>query len=282
MKFQINWWSILALLLWLYFFVSKLVELNQNTNNSIPSARICINRSGSNNNGTMSKFDLIAQEMYTEAVKPPSSQERTRFSLEKWQRGTGGLTDEDRLTLGELYYKADSVFEFGLGESTYIASHVNVPRFSGVDSDAKWVSDARDFVAAKDRTHFRFYFGDIGKTESFGNPVNENLQKIKYNYQIQALFSEQEPFDVYLVDGRYRVACACMSFLHAMKYGADMEKVRVATHDNNEKGRGYGVVQEIADVEIRNERLWVYKLKSDVTEEDIARIYYKAMNIKTR
>ena len=282
MKFQTNWWSTLALLLWLYCFVSKLVELNQNSNNSIPPSRTCINSGSSNNNGTMSKFDVIAQEMYTEASKPTSSKKRTRFSLEKWHRGTGGLTDEDRLTLGELYYKADSVFEFGLGESTYIASHVNVPRFSGVDSDAKWVSDARDFVARKDRTHFRFHFGDIGKTESFGNPVNENLQKIKYNYQIHALFSEQEPFDIYLVDGRYRVACACISFLHAMKYGADMENVRVAIHDNNEKGRGYGVVQEIADVEIRNERLWVYKLKNDATEEDIAQIYYKAMNIKTR
>jgi len=53
------------------------------------------------------------------------------------------------------------------------------------------------------------------------------LKKNLYNYQIVPLALEKKPFEVYIIDGRYRVACACVSFLHAMKYGADMSQVRV-------------------------------------------------------
>ena len=225
------------------------------------------------------KFDAIANQIYKEANVAPEELKRSNFTLDGWERGTGGLDDADRLTIGKLYKEANSVFEFGLGESTYIASFVNVPRYAGVDSDAKWVSDARDTVAKKKNTHFRFHFADIGMTKAWGTPANESLQKIKYNYQVQSLFSEMQPFDVYMVDGRYRVACACMSFLHAMKYGANMEKVRVLVHDNDAK-RGYEVLQQIADLEIRNTKLWVYKLKPSVMEDDIANMYLKSMNEK--
>lgn len=172
------------------------------------------------------------------------------------------------------------MFEFGLGKSTYIASFVNVPRYAGVDSDAKWVSDARDFVTNKNNSHFRFYFADIGMTKLWGNPANERLQKIIYNYQIQALFSELRPFDVYMIDGRYRVACACISFLHALKYEANMDRVRVSVHDNDELSRGYGILRNIADLEVQNKKLWVYKLKPNVTEYDIANIYRRTMTEK--
>ena len=117
-------------------------------------------------------------------------------------------------------------------------------------------------------------------TKAWGHPANERLPKIKYNYQIQSLFSELKPFDVYMVDGRYRVACACISFLHALKYGADMDKVRVSVHDNDQRHRGYEKLQHIADLEEQNKKLWVYKLKPNVTEYDIANIYLKSMTEK--
>ena len=103
-----------------------------------------------------------------------------------------------------------SVFEFGLGESTYIADHVGVPRYAGVDSDATWVAQARYQVAK----HFRFSFADIGQTRKWGSPA-EDLAKNIWNYQIAPLMMEPLPFDVYLADGRWRVGCMLISFLHA-------------------------------------------------------------------
>eukprot|EP00557_Chaetoceros_sp_GSL56_P003055 CAMPEP_0176491812 /NCGR_PEP_ID=MMETSP0200_2-20121128/8635_1 /TAXON_ID=947934 /ORGANISM="Chaetoceros sp., Strain GSL56" /LENGTH=299 /DNA_ID=CAMNT_0017889273 /DNA_START=119 /DNA_END=1015 /DNA_ORIENTATION=+ len=222
-----------------------------------------------------SKFDIIKQTLYKEASNIAKTT-RKKITLEEgWKRGTGGLDDTDRMVLGELYYNATSVFEYGLGESTLIAAFTGVPRYSGIDSDPVWVTKARK-EAGQD--HFRFYYGDIGDTASFGNPVDNTLQKIHYNYQMSGLALEDSAFDVYLVDGRYRVACASLSFLHAIKTGGDMEKVRVGIHDNDQSARGYAEFKTVADVVIENKKLWVYKLKQGITEDDLYNLWLKFRN----
>jgi hypothetical protein len=146
-----------------------------------------------------------------------------------------------------------------------------------VDSDALWVSEARNAAAAKGMDQYRFLFADIGATKLWGYPENPELQKSVLNYQLAPLAAEQEPFDFYLADGRYRVACSCIAFLHAMKHGADMTKVRVGLHDNHdpERFKNYRQLQQIADAVVQNTRLWVYKLKPGVTEEEIFRLWDK-------
>ena len=56
-----------------------------------------------------------------------------------------------------------------MGESTHIAAYVGVSRYSGVDTDATWVGQARE--DAKEMNHFKFSFGDIGSTRIFGVKV---------------------------------------------------------------------------------------------------------------
>lgn len=102
-----------------------------------------------------------------------------------------------------------------------------VPRYSGVDNEVVWVGKARD--GAK-MDHFRFSFADTGKTSMHGNPINDKMQKIPFNYQSAPLDNEAHAFDFYLVDGRYRVATACSSFLHAISRGGDMSRVMVGVH----------------------------------------------------
>ena len=68
--------------------------------------------------------------------------------------------------LGEIYGKAESVFEFGLGESTFLADHLGVGRYSGVDSDSEYISTVRNKVS----NYFRFYFADIGQTSPMLSP----------------------------------------------------------------------------------------------------------------
>jgi hypothetical protein len=224
--------------------------------------------------GTNNAFDKVLEILYKRATTPVETG-RKQFTLDGWKRGTGGLDDDDRILLGKLYYNANSVFEYGLGESTYIAGHVGVPRYSGVDSDAMWVADAR---TNSKRNHFRFYFADIGKTERWGLPVDQTLQKIQYNYQLAPLRAETKPFDIYLVDGRYRVACMCISFLHAMKHGGDMSKVMVGVHDNDQS-RGYeAVLNHIGELVEQTMKLWVYKLQPGITDEDIYQLWMKYEN----
>ena len=56
--------------------------------------------------------------------------------------------------------------------------------------------------------------------------------------------------------------------------------MRVLTHDNDKVRRGYDILQQIADLEIKNTKLWVYKLKPSVMEDDIVNMYHKSMNDK--
>jgi hypothetical protein len=152
------------------------------------------------------------------------------FNLETWdQKTAGGLHDADRIKLAEIYSQADSVFEYGLGESTYIANAVNVRRYAGIDSDAKWVAMARDKVSST----YRFYFADIGPTVDWGYPADrKNVpKKAIFQYQIMPLAAEVLPFDVYMVDGRYRVPCMIASFLHASARGGNPNNTIVLLHD---------------------------------------------------
>ena len=141
--------------------------------------------------------------------------------------------DEDREMLGDIFFHTDSVFEWDRGESTLIATEVGAPRYIGLDNDTKQVAHAQKQIEMK---HFRVYFTDMFPTE-------ESLQKNLDNYQFAAFAAKEDPFDVYYMDGRYRVACVSVSFLYDIQCGGNMDKVRVGIHDNNnELFQGYDVI----------------------------------------
>lgn len=183
-------------------------------------------------------------------------------------KSNGGLSDEDREVIGDLYYNADSVFEFGVGESTAIAAATNVPRFTGVDSDAQWVAKARSL--APDR--YRFYFADVGNTRVWGYPVDPALAKMSYDYQIEPLFAELKPFDVYTVDGRWRVACVMASFLHAMDTGGNLSATRVYIHDYLKRPY-YDRVTTVSTIVNSTGIGVVLALKQNVTEDDVYNVW---------
>jgi len=224
---------------------------------------------------TQSLFDKMHHRLY-EMANAPQPVNKSVYKIGDVRNTGGGLTNADRQLLSSLYYNASSIFEFGLGESTHIAAFIGVSRYAGVDSDAAWVGKARD-GARKD--HFRYSFADIGDTAGYGNPRNNRLQKIPLEYQSEPLNAELEPFDVYLVDGRYRVSCACASFLHAMSRGGDMAKVTVVIHDWEREH--YHAPLKIANILETSEKsggkLAALRLKPEATEEEIFELWEEYM-----
>jgi hypothetical protein len=196
-------------------------------------------------------------------------------------KGTGGLLDADREVIGELYFNANSVFEFGVGESTAIAAATNVPRYTGVDNDAQWVSNAR--ALAPDR--YRFYFADVGETKLWGFPANGSLAKMSYDYQIAPLLTELEPFEVYTVDGRWRVACVMTCFLHAIHTGGNLTTTRVYLHDYSKRKAAYNTVETVATIEKSSGLGVILALKNSATEVDLynaweVRVHCKRFSFK--
>lgn len=229
-------------------------------------------------------FDSAFQVAYDEVIYDSETSCRSKSDSHCYHRqrvdfsdfpfkSRGGLTDSDRQLIADLYYGAESVFEFGIGESTEIAAMTNLPRYAGVDSSAEWISTAQ--LQAPDR--FRFSFADVGPTREWGNPTSNNtLAKMALNYQLAPLRIERDAFDVYFVDGRWRVACVMVSFLHAIQSGGDVNEIRVILHDY--AGRGgpkgsYGIVESIATIEKRSEKAVVLALKGDVTTVDLFNLW---------
>ena len=242
-------------------------------------------------------YQKVLKSTYNQESK--SSMKRHRFSVADWTRKTlGGLDDEDRALLGEVYFNASSIFEFGLGESTYIASETNVPRYAGVDSDPVWIAQARkgamdppslnveswtQVEAERKGAHFRFYLADIGETGGWGRPkkvkTNDPIlkqviaNKIPFNYQFTALNDEQDFFEVYMIDGRFRVACAALAFMHANATGGDISSVKVILHDKDMDRRGYGVLLDYTNIIAETSQMWVLQLKPNTTEQDLYELW---------
>jgi hypothetical protein len=229
---------------------------------------------------TPTSFDAIVQVAYERAFSKTPSPKRNAFDLANWTRGTGGLTDPDRILLASIYGNASSVFEYGLGESTFIASHVGVPRYAGIDSDAVWVSQTRDAVLP----HFRFYLADVGKTGMWGMPDNPNMPKSVLDYQVAPLLLEPYPFDVYMVDGRMRFGCMMASFLHASHRGAPFNHTIVLNHDcastldeHNRLFKGsrnvYKAADHLLDLVYHSDRLCAYRRKPNTTDADLQELW---------
>jgi hypothetical protein len=236
-----------------------------------------------------SYFHSAASKAYNRIIERENQANtaRAKFNISTWtQKTLGGLLQEDREMLGRIYSQANSVFEFGLGESTYIANHVGVQRFSGIDSDVSWISMVRDKVSG----NYRFYFADIGKTGDWGTPT-EHLSKAAYDYQVVPLLGEPKAFDVYMVDGRFRVGCLLMSFLHASSSlhaeantTTTTSSPTVLVHDCSREA--YHVADNLLDLveftkpggnDDPNERsgmsLCAYKRKIDTTDEQLFKLW---------
>ena len=122
-------------------------------------------------------------------------------------------------------------------------------------------------------THFRLSFADIGRTHNFGRPV-QSLHKNQYNYVIAPLIAEQCPFDVYLVDGRFRVACGLVALLHASKHGYD---ATILMHDFTSTHEAHASYKEMLrvcnKVDFSGNSLVALKRMDNVTDEMIHEMY---------
>lgn len=213
-------------------------------------------------------YDLVHPNNTATATIAPK---RKDFDARSWDHeSNGGLEWSDREYLGEVYRQATSVFEYGLGESTMIADHVGVPRYSGIDSDPVWVREASRKVAS----HFRFYLGDIGKTAEWGFPLKK-LDKAYLNYQLAPLAAEPEPFDVYFVDGRFRFACMMASFLHASarKGSKDDQQTLVILHDCQRKV--YHKADHLLNLTFASRKLCAYTRLPSTTDKQLFKFWKK-------
>ncbi len=109
----------------------------------------------------------------------------------------------------QLFYKylktARNYLEYGSGGSTFQASiRPNIKNIVSVESDKLWYDKINGLIKNK----LKYYYIELNsKPNSFGHPVNASPTMMeKYSSVVKKY--KKNKFDLILIDGRFRVACA--------------------------------------------------------------------------
>jgi len=105
---------------------------------------------------------------------------------------------------------ATNYFEFGMGGSTVLANNTaNIIKITCVESDIRWVNKVVDFCKSpKITTHtLGFPAGVLGLPLNCLKDITES-EKLLWESYSKTINNTNELYDLILVDGRFRVACA--------------------------------------------------------------------------
>jgi protein O-GlcNAc transferase len=170
--------------------------------------------------------------------------------------------------------KSKKYFEFGSGGSTMVASRYGPENLSitSVDSSQEWLDIVANNSYSSDKIRkgqLNLRFVDIGPIGDWGFPtLSEKESKGAWYLYSQAITMVPGPFDLVLVDGRFRVAC----LLHTL---VCFPSAKVLIHDFFEKVHhlAYNVLLQVTKVVDRSDTLAVLERKDGVSNEELMKMY---------
>jgi hypothetical protein len=136
---------------------------------------------------------------------------------------TMSAAEASALLMHMLNSKVHSYLEWGSGGSTEMISFLmanttlfNTTEAYSIESSTKWMQNLRirspTIVHAEEQGLLHFIHGDIGRTGHLGFPKERMNASKALNY-VRSI-SKHHRYDLILVDGRFRVACALQARHH--------------------------------------------------------------------
>lgn len=120
-------------------------------------------------------------------------------------------------TLESRLSQASVFLEYGAGGSTALAARLGVATIVSVESSPEWVEKVRAAVLAPG-AQLHLLHADIGRTGDWGRPVDRKAIE-RWHLYPEAGWRRLHELglspDLVLIDGRFRVACFCVSLLSA-------------------------------------------------------------------
>ena len=202
-------------------------------------------------------FALCAMSLFT----VPTSGYKHPHKFADPFRG-GGMSTFEQGALAALLSSGESEFEWGTGSSTALAVYVGLPRIVSTDSSSAWIESCAKSVQGASVT---FQHVDIGPVKEVGYP-SDTTKRDQWPLYSRAVDSFSPHFASYLIDGRFRVACACRALLH----GDDDS--RVIIHDFPERPWYHSILQ-VADLVSMFETLAVIQRKKNVSRAQIEELW---------
>lgn len=129
------------------------------------------------------------------------------------------MTENELKTLNPVLSTAVRYLEFGTGNSTKLAvSCPNIEKIVAVESDAQFFEDVvapdAGIKEAMQTYRLTIHCIDIGKTVRWGRPADEQSRHLWPNYSLMP-YNDFKDYDLVLIDGRFRMACALNALLCA-------------------------------------------------------------------
>ncbi|GGB45081.1 hypothetical protein GCM10011502_17970 [Oceanisphaera marina] len=177
------------------------------------------------------------------------------------------MTEAERQLFAKHLKKAQHYFEFGSGGSTVWAVEHGLT-VQGVESDPTWVNALQEKLGQQ----CQVAVADIGPTGDWGYPLQME-QSDKFPRYSQAILEHQQPFDLILIDGRFRVACTMAAIQHIAKHHTQDSAI-IFIHDFWNRPH-YHAVLEFLDVIKQVESAGVFKVKEDAQLNKLAEMWLK-------
>jgi hypothetical protein len=148
--------------------------------------------------------------------------------------------------------------EFGAGGSTVLAHKIGCKSIISIDSSTEWLGKVEQACVPNDRTQLKTILVDIGEIKGLGYPKDETSKEKWADYHTAPWHHPPlATADTYLIDGRFRVACALQVLLRAPS------RALILIHDFANRKYYHGVLplmQELA----RADNLSVFQARSNV------------------
>lgn len=173
---------------------------------------------------------------------------------------------EERKLFKRALRGASSYFEFGSGGSTVWAVKHGLTVY-GVESDAQWVEGLADKLGEK----CKVAAVDIGPTREWGHPISDDYSE-KFPSYSSAIHSHKRPFDLILVDGRFRVACVIAAVQHLQENHPTPLLARIFIHDFWDRPAYHSVLEILEEVD-KVDTAGLFRIKPNVGKKRLANLW---------
>lgn len=176
------------------------------------------------------------------------------------------MTDAEKKMLYSYIGASTNYLEFGSGESTVYASSVpTIKIITSVESSEQFIDEHlknnADIVDAVTTGKLSFHIVDIGETRNWGYPKDETKKHLWPNYSLSA-FRQKTDYDLFFIDGRFRVACTLNCILNSSKNST------ILIHDFYGRPE-YNVVLNFLNTVDKADTLGVFKKKEGIDLEKV-------------
>lgn len=165
---------------------------------------------------------------------------------------------------------ANKYLEFGSGGSTFLASTIVKGSIVSLDSSQEWLDKVAQACAAQDgATAPHLVFVDIGPIGAWGAPTDPDTRSRwpAYHTDIWATPGSEDA-DLYMVDGRFRIACFMQTLLHCRRDAV------ILIHDFAMRP-GYHIVREVARQIASASELAAFVPRADMNTDRVRAILQK-------